>query len=124
MKVIIAGNSAITDEAAVYKAIEASKFIITEVVCGSVPGPDQIGEQWAKLHSIPIKYFKANVGEYGKTATVIRDKQMANYADALISVQSDKSHSTNYVVQCAKRIGLKVYTYKVKHGTSNNRPLV
>lgn len=109
MKVIIAGNRDKYDRNAVEKAIEESEFEITEVVSGRAPGIDQIGEIIAAERGWPMKPFPADWKRYGKGAGPKRNKQMAEYADALIAVVYPGSKGTLNMIQQANKYGLKVF---------------
>lgn len=88
MKLIIAGNRELKVQA---------KFIIrhlndwgvglgdvTEVVSGKARGVDTSGEEFARLHDIPIKEFPAEWDTYGLSAGDLRNEQMGRYADRAI----------------------------------------
>lgn len=111
MKVIIAGSRSIKDRKIVDKAIEASGFSITEVVSGGASGVDSLGEAWAADHKIPVKQFPAKWELHGKAAGPIRNKQMADYAEALIAVWDGNSRGTLNMITQAKCKGLHVYAY-------------
>ena len=113
MKVIIAGSRGIEDYSQVKLAIELSQFYVSEVVSGCARGVDKIGEYWAKKHDIPIKRFPAN-WKSGKMAGLIRNIEMANYADALIAVWDGQSRGTKHMIECAKRKKLDVFVWEVK----------
>jgi len=112
MKVIIAGSRTITDIELVEKAIEDSPFDITEVVTGCARGVDTLGIKFAWEHMIPKKEFPADWDKYGKAAGFIRNKQMAEYADALIAVWDGKSKGTAHMIDIAKKEGLEVFIYE------------
>lgn len=86
MKVIIAGsrNMPETDFYLIEKAVKESGLEITEVVCGKARGADMLGWHWAHLNGVPVKEFPADWKRYGRAAGPIRNKQMAEYGDALI----------------------------------------
>jgi hypothetical protein len=111
MKVIIAGSRTITNPYVVGSAVAASGFEITEVVSGGARGIDWLGELWAKLSAKPCTVFPADWETHGKRAGVIRNKQMADYADALIAIWDGKSPGTKNMIEEAKKLGLKVYIY-------------
>lgn len=98
MKVIIAGSRSITDPQIVHDAITASRFTITEVVCGYARGVDTIGLRWAKATGTPYKVFPAmwfdKDGERDMQAGFKRNERMADYADALIAVWDGFSTGT------------------------------
>jgi len=109
MKTIIAGSRGITNLFVVEKAVELSGFDITEVVSGTARGVDQLGEEWAAMRLVPIKRFPANWNLYGKSAGHRRNKQMAEYAEALIAVWDGVSPGTKNMIDTAKELGLKVH---------------
>ena len=109
MKVIIAGSRNITNKLLVTKAITESGFNITEVVSGCARGVDRLGESVAKDNGIPIRQFPANWELYGKSAGAIRNKDMANYADALIAIWDGKSPGTKNMLNIAKKKGLQIH---------------
>lgn len=94
MKVIIAGTRykdkvnkiPFDDFKLIVEAVERSGFEITEVVCGMAIGVDKLGEQWAIANNIPVKEMPANWNAHGKAAGPIRNRQMAEYADAAVVV--------------------------------------
>ena len=57
---------------------------ITEVVNGGAAGADAEGKLWAERNGIPVKMFLADWKTYGKAAGPIRNKKMAEYADAVV----------------------------------------
>ena len=80
---------------------------ITEVVSGGARGVDKLGEIWAVKNDIPIRLFPANWKEHGRSAGYIRNKEMANYADALIALWDGKSAGTRHMVDLAIKADLK-----------------
>lgn len=111
MKVIIAGSRGIEDFTTISKAISNSGFIITEVVSGTARGVDKLGEKWAEKNRVPVKRFPADWNKHGKSAGYKRNKQMAEYADALIAVWDGESRGTGHMINLAREAGLSVYVY-------------
>lgn len=113
MRTIIAGSrtAKYTD---VLAALAACSFTeeISEVVCGMARGSDFHSRVWAGLHRIPIKEFPADRGKQGRAAGPIRNRQMADHADALIAVWDGQSPGTRHMIEEAKRKGLQVYVYQ------------
>lgn len=117
MKVIIAGSRGIVDYTTLELAIANAGFPITEVVSGTARGVDQLGELWAKRNNIPVKQFPADWnGKYGKNAGMIRNNQMADYAEALIALWDGKSRGTLQMIQRAKLLKLPTYVLEVSCG--------
>lgn len=114
MKVIIAGSRAITEPECVVIAVYKSGFKITEVVSGGAPGVDRLGEWWAASKRLPIRRFLADWKKYGRSAGVIRNGQMAEYADALVAVWDGTSAGTANMIEQMKRAEKPVFVYEVR----------
>jgi len=114
MKVIIAGGRDFTNYDLVEKAISKSNFEITEVVSGCARGADTLGEAWALGNNVPVKGFPANWNLHGRAAGPIRNKAMAEYADALIAIWDGQSKGTANMITQAREFGLDVFIYLVK----------
>lgn len=99
MKVIIAGSRGVNDYSLVVQAVERSGYNITEVVSGCATGIDTLGEQWARANNIPIKEMPADWNRHGRSAGPMRNRQMAEYADAAIVVWDGKSRGTRNMVE-------------------------
>lgn len=112
MKTIIAGSRDITDHELVARVVKDSGFEITEVVTGCARGVDLLGSQWAAQNKIPWKAFPADWSKYPKAAGPIRNRQMAEYADALICIHHNTPGSLN-MLALAKARGLKIYEVKI-----------
>jgi hypothetical protein len=113
MKTIIAGSRTIEEYATVERAVAASAFQITQVVSGCARGVDRLGEAWAYAHDVPIARFPADWKRYNKLAGLIRNKEMAAYADALILVWDGQSRGSGHMLSVATQKGLQVYVYRV-----------
>ena len=113
MKTIIAGSRDITDYTVVLSAILLSEFKITEVVAGGARGVDKLAERFAADMPLPIVIFSADWNKYLRAAGVIRNRQMAEYADALIAVWDGKSRGTRNMIDEAARKNLKLFVHKI-----------
>lgn len=125
MKVIVAGSRSITDEKLVHKFIDMinEKIEITEIVSGGASGVDKLGEEWARKNNIPCTIFPADWEQYGKSAGPIRNREMAEYADALIAIWDYKSRGTLNMITTARKLGLIVEVLvieEITHASSNS----
>ena len=113
MKVIIAGSREGFTIEDVRIAVLNREFsgAITEVVSGAARGVDRLGEQWAKENDIPIKQFIPDWYGLGKKAGYVRNREMGDYADALIALWDGESKGTKGMIEYAQKKGLKVYVY-------------
>ncbi len=73
-----------------------------EIVAGGARGADTLAETYARDHHIPFKEFPADWDLYGYTAGPIRNKEMAEYGDALIAFWHPKSKGTSNMISLAK----------------------
>jgi hypothetical protein len=106
MKVIVAGSRDIKNVTLVHEFIDRSPFEITELVCGGAAGVDRIGEQWAKNHKIPVKLFTPHYHVMNPlVAPLLRNVDMAKYADALLAVWKDESRGTKHMIDQMGKLG-------------------
>lgn len=83
MKTIVAGGRKFTDSKYMDECL--ANHTITEVVCGKAKGADTLGEAYAIANDISVKYFPADWPKYGRGAGHIRNKEMGDYAEALVA---------------------------------------
>jgi hypothetical protein len=108
MKVIIAGSRTFNDYELLKRVCNETLTTITEIVSGTANGADKLGERYAKEKGYSIKQFPADWNKHGKSAGYIRNKQMAEYADALIAFWDGKSKGTKHMIDLAKYHKIKV----------------
>jgi YspA, cpYpsA-related SLOG family len=120
MKVIVAGSRDITDTGLVHQAITESGFAFTELVSGGAGGVDYCGESLAALHGMPVKVFPADWRVYGRRAGMMRNRQMAHYADALVAVWDGESPGTYGMIEEMRRLGKPVYVKRISSDQEEN----
>jgi hypothetical protein len=117
MKVVIAGSRSINEWGHVYTAIKRSGFIIYEVVTGKANGVDMLGEFYAEIKGLPLKEFpvtKEDWATLGRGAGPIRNRKMAEYADAAIVVWDGRSKGSLSMINEMKRLGKPCFVWKVE----------
>lgn len=84
-----------------------------EVVCGMARGADLLGKKYALERGLKVAEFPADWESHGKKAGPIRNKQMAEYANALIAFWDGKSSGTANMISLARKmeLPLKVHNY-------------
>lgn len=112
MKVIIAGSRTVRDYNIIERAIQNSKFNITEVISGNAKGADALGELYAFNNNIPVKRFPANWNRYGKKAGYVRNTEMAEYADGLVAIWDGISNGTKHMISHKESHNLNTYVHK------------
>ena len=113
MKVIIAGGRTITDYSLVLSALGESEFTPTEIVSGMAPGVDTLAIQFANENNLPLVEFHADWNKYKRAAGPIRNRQMAEYGDALVAIWDGDSRGTKNMIEEATKRGLKVYVHRI-----------
>ena len=82
---------------------------VTEVVSGCARGVDTDGEAWAAARGLPVRRFPADWDGLGRKAGVLRNTQMAEYADAVALFRGGKG--TDNMRQQAIDRGLLVFDF-------------
>jgi hypothetical protein len=109
MRVIIAGGRDIHDYNLVLDAINECNFNIQAVVSGGAKGVDALGERYAESADVPLHIFEADWETHGRAAGPIRNRKMAENADALIAIWDGKSRGTKNMIETATKKGLLVF---------------
>ena len=125
VKVIIAGSRDFDDYEMmvgrmlqVERALHDNKQEMAEVVSGHAKGADKLGETWAWFNNIPVKLFPADWQHKGKAAGIVRNRQMAEYADVLVLFWDGKSRGSLNMLQTARELGLDTHVIRYKEKES------
>ena len=101
--VCINGSRSITD-------INFDLFInpshVGQIISGGAIGVDTLARQWAKKHKIDYIEYPANWKVWGKKAGIVRNKEMVEHCDILISFWDGKSKGTLQTIQYAIKLGV------------------
>lgn len=115
MKLIIAGSRHL-DIPYVFIQWAIAKFNLneSEVVCGEANGIDRAGKSYAHWLNVPVKSFSADWKTHGRSAGPKRNKQMAEYADALLLIWDGKSAGSRNMKEQMEKLNKPVYEYIIK----------
>ena len=113
MQTIIAGSRNLEDYNLVIEAVSKAPWEPTVVVSGGAKGIDSLAEQWAVATGIPCEKYPANWKKYGRAAGPIRNKEMAEKAEALIAIWDGKSNGTKNMIALARKAELSIFVYRV-----------
>lgn len=121
MKLIIAGSRTIDLSEDQITSYLAQKNIpnISEVVCGMANGIDSSGRYWAINYEIPVKEFPADWDKHNKAAGPIRNKQMAEYADALLLIWDGKSKGSANMKANMLKLNKPIYEVIINEKATN-----
>lgn len=84
----------------------------TVVLSGKCRGADTIGEKWAAMEGVPVESYPAD-WSLGSGAGIIRNRQMAEKAEALIALWDGQSRGTKSMIDLAKKRGLIVWVHRI-----------
>lgn len=87
---------------------------IEEVVSGGARGVDKSGEWAADYFDIPVKLFPADWNKHGHAAGPIRNKQMAEYADALLLIWDGESKGSANMKKEMQKLNKPIYEFILK----------
>jgi hypothetical protein len=110
MKVVIAGSRTIHHSHPYHRAkletaikkFELEHGKITIVVSGRATGPDLLGEQWAKDNRAHVAEFPAMWDLHGKASGIVRNVEMADFADGGIVLWDGVSRGTKHMLKQLK----------------------
>ena len=102
MKCAIIGGRDFNDYEKVVEVL--SKYNdITEIISGGAKGADSLAEKYAQEKNIPLTIFPANWKKYGKSAGVIRNRDIVKNSDILFSFWDGKSKGTANSIALARK---------------------
>lgn len=116
MKVIIAGSRSITGPLSLIEdAIRGSRYEVTEIVSGGARGVDALAEEYALLNRIKLTRFPVHDFEWkDRNAGHVRNRRMAEYAEALIAIWDGRSAGTRNMIKTARDLRLLVSIHRTE----------
>lgn len=116
-KVIIAGSRDFNDYEGLAEKCDhiLSRYLTNPhfeviVISGTARGADRLGERYAKERQLKVWRFPADWDKHGKAAGFIRNREMAQVADALIAFRQAGAGNkgTDNMIRLAKEQGLLI----------------
>jgi hypothetical protein len=86
----------------------------SEIVEGGAKGIDACGKAFANKYEFTHKLFPADWDKHGKAAGHIRNKQMAEYADALLLIWDGESRGSANMKSQMEKLKKPVYEIILK----------
>ncbi|WNF07240.1 DUF2493 domain-containing protein [Brevibacillus borstelensis] len=118
-KVIVAGTRTFNDYSRLKREIDdflKETYVFgapITIVSGGARGADKLGERYAKENDYLVEVHPADWDRHGKRAGYIRNKEMAEVANALIAFWDGKSRGTRMMIELARSHGLDVRVVNV-----------
>ena len=131
-RVIIAGSRTFDDYDSLVYLVDSTLATLgvdsnsTEIVSGTAKGADSLGEKYANDRGIKIKQFPALWKRYGKSAGMIRNREMLEYINqdgyngVVLAFWDGKSRGTYNTIQQGKKMGLLVEVFE--YNTTTDYP--
>jgi hypothetical protein len=110
MRLIVAGGRDYRLSQEDFARLNSLLSEIVEIVSGGAAGADASGEEWARLNGLPVLRFPADWRQHGRAAGPIRNRQMAEYADAVALFPGGRGMANMHAE--AVRAGLQVFDWR------------
>lgn len=117
-RIIVAGSRDFTDYSRLCSRLDeiiADIHDEIEIVSGHARGADSLGERYARENGLKIAVFPANWDLYGKSAGVIRNQQMLDYASKetplVVAFWDGCSRGTLDMIKRARKAEIKTLIY-------------
>lgn len=111
VKLIVAGSRTLNDYEIVRSAIDeliSQGMVISAIIDGTARGVDQLASRYAREHDIENIRVPAEWNLYHRGAGGIRNRKMAEMADALLALWDGKSRGTMNMIKTANNKGIPV----------------
>jgi hypothetical protein len=104
MKLVIAGTRTFSDYNYLCGVIDdfCQFNKVDEIVSGGSAGADSLAETYAIERIMPFKLFPAKWKELGRKAGPLRNIEMAEYGDVLITFWDGESRGTQHMMNCMR----------------------
>ena len=86
----------------------------TEIVSGGARGIDSCAKNYANTNGIPLKEFLPNYDEFGRSAPLLRNLEIIDYADIVLAFWDGKSRGTKFVIDKCRAKGKPVSIFVLK----------
>ncbi len=109
MKIAIIGSRSIAED------IDFGKFIPPDtelIISGGAEGVDTLAERYAEKYGIEMLIIRPDYEKYGKTAPLVRDREIVDRADAVYAFWDGGSRGTSYTIDYAKSRGKPCFIFK------------
>ena len=115
-RIIVAGSRSFQDYGSLKELLDSILDDLgvnnVEIVSGGANGADKLGERYASERGLRLIRFKADWNKYGRSAGMIRNKEMLDYAcqerPLVVAFWDGESHGTANMIQRAERRGVAV----------------
>ena len=100
-KVAIVGSRGFNDYELLSERLKNHAGNISEIISGGAKGADSLAEMFADEYGIKKTIFKAEWDKFGRSAGIIRNKDIVKNCDVLIAFWDGKSKGTKNSIDLA-----------------------
>ena len=117
MRVVIAGGRDFVDHDLMFNSVNQlidAGYIEEEgleIVCGMARGADMTGYALALANGLTIHEFPADWGKFPRSAGMIRNSQMAVFAEAAVIFWDGKSRGTKNMIEQMDKLNKPCYVF-------------
>ena len=86
---------------------------VEEIVSGGARGIDSCAREYARRNGIKLVEFLPDYNSYGRSAPILRNKDIVAYADVVLAFWDGESRGTKFVIDYAKQLGKPVKIFKL-----------
>ena len=104
MKIAVIGSRNFTDQDILYRELNDIKDKIELVISGGASGADTLAENWALDNNITVKIIKPDWETYGRSAGIVRNKQIIESCEYCYAFWDEKSKGTLFGINYCKKI--------------------
>ncbi len=95
-----------------YKNVKIEEYIpenVSEIISGGAKGVDTLAEEFADKNKLTKHIIRPNYKKYtGKSAPIIRNKQIIQEADVVLALWDGQSKGTEFSINYAKKLNKEV----------------
>lgn len=116
MNIAIIGGRDFNDfetlEKVVLTHVKGSQLFDCKIISGKAKGADTLGEKFAEKYGLEVIEFPADWAKFGKSAGIIRNKDIIKNGDVIFAFWDRKSKGTaNGIELCKKQDKRLILTY-------------
>lgn len=104
MKVAVIGSRGLT-------VADLGKYLpddTTEIVSGGARGIDTCAKKYALSHNLKYTEFLPDYESFARSAPIIRNNEIIDYADIVLAFWDGKSRGTKYVIERCRKKGKQI----------------
>lgn len=112
MRVAIIGSRNFNNYDLVVETLLEYENMITLIVSGGAKGADKLGERWAKENNKELLLFYPDWKKYGKSAGVIRNKEIIENSDIVFAFWDGTSKGTKHSIDLSNKLNKEIKIIK------------